>query len=64
VKKIYLTTILLLAIIGCIEPPERAVYKYASPEAWDLCMDTCPGAYCPCILGPENTWYISPEVGE
>ena len=62
-KKI-VTSMMLLLISGCIEPPERAKYRYASPEAWDLCMDVCPGNECPCIIGPENTWYISPEVGE
>jgi len=62
-KKLILSTLLLLAA-GCIEPPERAKYKYASEEAWNHCYDSCPGSSCPCIIGEDYTWYLSPEVGE
>lgn len=51
-------------LIGCVQQPERAVYNYASDQAWVHCVDVCPGERCPCILGEGNTWYVSPEVGE
>ena len=53
-----------LLILGCVAPLEQVNYKYASTPAWDVCADVCPGEDCPCILGVDNTWYISPEVGE
>ena len=52
--------------LGCmaIGPERREEYNYASEQAWDICVDSCPGENCLCILGAENTWYVSPEVGE
>lgn len=50
-------------VIGCVTLP-RAVYNYASDQAWVHCVDVCPGDDCPCILGEGDTWYVSPEIGE
>ena len=52
--------IVLLFFVGCVE----ANYNYASDEARNVCTNICPGNQCPCILGENLTWYISPEVGE
>ena len=51
-------------LVSCTTPLNRQAYGYASDDAWLVCADSCPGQECLCILGPENTWYISPEVGE
>jgi hypothetical protein len=56
-KKLYLATILLLAV-SCESYP-----KYASEQAKAHCAD-CPSENCICIQGQDEVWYISPEVGE
>ena len=38
-------------------------YNYASSDARIHCSADCPGQVCLCILGANNTWYLSPEVG-
>lgn len=49
---------------GCVGVSRTQTYNYASDNARSVCSDSCPGQKCMCILGTENTWYISPEVGE
>lgn len=39
-------------------------YNYASEDAKIHCQDECPGDNCLCILGNDNTWYLSPEIGD
>ena len=39
-------------------------YKYASSDARIHCSKGCPGADCLCIMGPDDTWYLSPETGD
>ena len=56
-KKIYLTTVSLLAI-SCASYP-----KYESKQAEIHCVE-CPSEKCICIQGETGEWYISPEVGE
>lgn len=56
-KKLYLTTALLLAV-SCATYP-----KYASDQAKIHCVG-CPSEKCICIQGADEVWYISPEVGE
>ncbi len=51
--------------LGCMGiGPERQEYNYASEQAWDICVDSCPGEDCECILGEDYTWYVGPEVGD
>ena len=56
-KKLYLTTTLLLAV-SCAPYP-----KYASKQTKVHCAE-CPSEKCICIRGKDEVWYISPEVGE
>ena len=51
--------ILLLSCGGA-----KLKYNYASSDARIHCSLDCPGNDCNCILGSNNTWYISPEVSE
>jgi len=57
-KRLFFLSILLLSCGELLE------YNYASSDARIHCGLTCPGDDCICILGNNNTWYISPEVGD
>ena len=49
-------------LIGCSGSALK--YNYASSDARIHCSSECPGSECLCIMGPNNTWYLSPELGE
>ena len=53
---------LLLLLVGCASISLK--YNYASSDARIHCAKDCPGSECLCIMGPNNTWYLSPEVGD
>ena len=53
-----------IALLGyaCTIVPLK--YNYASSDARIHCSRGCPGVDCLCIMGPDNTWYLSPEIGD
>jgi hypothetical protein len=53
---------LSLAAFSC--GTQQLKYNYASSDARVHCSLDCPGRNCICILGNNNTWYISPEIGD
>ncbi len=55
--------ILLLAFLSsCVSSSMK--YNYASSDARTHCALNCPGNKCLCIMGTDNTWYLSPEIGD
>lgn len=58
---LFSTSIVMLAY-ACTIAPLR--YNYASSDAHIHCSKDCPGADCLCVMGSNNTWYLSPEIGD
>ena len=57
---LFSVSIIMLGYACTIAPLK---YNYASSDARLHCSRECPGSGCLCILGPDNTWYLSPEIG-